>query len=77
MNDLGLRPADPEVAGPSTLTVVWGLLLLGVAISCGLRLVDVSLDPVLVVAGLMLAGGLLLVVSAAFGGRRRARPRRR
>ena len=52
-------------------------MLLGVAISCGLRLVDVSLDPVLVVAGLMLAGGLLLVVSAAFGGRRRARPRRR
>lgn len=65
-----------EFAGPSTLTVVWGLLLLGVAISCGLTmLVDVSLDPVLVIAGLMLGGGLLLVASAAFGGRRRGRSR--
>lgn len=51
-------------------TVVWGLLVLalGVLTLAGL-LVPFTLDPVLTAAGVLLVGGLLLVISAAFSRR--------
>ncbi len=52
-------------SGPSMATVVWGLVLVTVAVLTVLGdLVEWDLDPTLVLPAILLGAGLLLVVSA-------------
>ena len=52
-------------SGPSMATVVWGLVLVTVAVLTVLGdLVEWNLDPTLVLPAILLGAGLLLVASA-------------
>lgn len=69
------RSAGPR--GVSGGTVVWGLVLLAVALLAGgTQLLGWVLEPVLALSGLLLGAGVLLVLFAAFGGRTSRRARR-
>lgn len=54
-----------HLSGPSMATVVWGLVLVTVAVLTVLEdLVEWNLDPTLVLPAILLGAGLLLVASA-------------
>ncbi len=64
----------PPPKGVSGGTVVWGLVLLAIAAIGGAsQLLNVNPDPVLSGAGILLGAGVLLVLFAAFGGRKQRR----
>lgn len=64
--------SQPHRWGPSTVTIVWGVLLLAIAaLGAGYGLLGLTVDPILLGALVVAGCGLFLVLVAAFGARRR------